>query len=55
LPAGLHVGRGVLAHIALDWVSALSGELDLELLAEESDDDSELLEEPFELAEKEQP
>jgi hypothetical protein len=36
------------------WDSALSGELDRELLAEESDDDSELLEDPFELAENEQ-
>jgi hypothetical protein len=39
----------------LYWVSALSGELDLELLAEESDDDSELWAELFELVEKEQP
>jgi hypothetical protein len=39
----------------LYWVSALSGELDPELLAEESDDDPELLDEPFELVEKEQP
>jgi hypothetical protein len=35
--------------------SALSGELDPELLAEESDEDSELLEDPLELAENEQP
>src|SRR6266536_3524837 len=38
----------------LYWDSALSGELDRELLAEESDDDSELLADPRELAENEQ-
>jgi hypothetical protein len=38
----------------LYWDSALSGELDRELLAEESDDDSELFEDPLELVENEQ-